>query len=59
MKENINATVLLGFNKLGEVPQSISFTTNDVRLITIDETTQVLNITNDDGINISIQFTKG
>ncbi len=56
--ENIKAEVTLSLNKSGEEPQRVEFTANKVALINLDEKTMILNIINDEGMSISVKFTK-
>jgi len=56
--KNLKADVVLSLNKAGEEPQRVEFKAEKVSLINVDGATMVLNIVNEDGMSISVKFTK-
>jgi len=56
--KNLKADVVLSLNKAGEEPQRVEFKAEKVSLINVDDATMVLNIVNEDGMSISVKFTK-
>jgi hypothetical protein len=56
-EDNIVAEVILSLNKEGE-KERVQFITEKVSLLNIDKETMVLNIVGDDGVNITVKFTK-